>query len=111
MHVCITYIYDINHNDFQVETSIYVYFCIYTSIIKYVSSLFFRISTFFDKYTHETLVPFEVISPNCNALFVPLQKLLEGPIEVLLCEHVNDLRHSLFHLLNCLITTASELRE
>ena len=32
-------------------------------------------------------------------------------MEVLLYEHVNDLRHSLFHLLNCLITTASELRE
>ena len=30
--------------------------------------------------------------------------LLEGPMEVLLCEHVNDLRHSLFHLLNSLIT-------
>ena len=30
-------------------------------------------------------------------------------MEVLLCEHVNDLRHSLFHLLNCLMTTASEL--
>ena len=32
-------------------------------------------------------------------------------MEVLLCERVNDLRHSLFHLLNCLITKASELRE
>ena len=32
-------------------------------------------------------------------------------MEVLLCERVNDLRHSLFHLLNYLITTASELRE
>ena len=32
-------------------------------------------------------------------------------MEVLLCERVNDLHHSLFHLLNCLITTASELRE
>ena len=32
-------------------------------------------------------------------------------MEVLLCECVNDLRHSLFHLLNCLITTACELRE
>ena len=32
-------------------------------------------------------------------------------MEVLLCEGVNDLPHSLFHLLNCLITTASELRE
>ena len=30
-------------------------------------------------------------------------------MEVVLCERVNDLRHSLFHLLNCLITTASEL--
>ena len=32
-------------------------------------------------------------------------------MEILLCERVSDLRHSLFHLLNCLITTASELRE
>ena len=32
-------------------------------------------------------------------------------MEVPLCEHVNDLRHSLFHLLNCFITTASGLRE
>ena len=32
-------------------------------------------------------------------------------MEVLLCERVNNLRHSLFHILNCLITTASELRE
>ena len=35
----------------------------------------------------------------------------EGPMEVLLCERVNDLRHSLFHPLNCLITTASEIRD
>ncbi len=61
--------------------------------------------------THETLVPFEVISSGCNELVVPFQQLLEGPMEILLCERVNDLRHSLFHLLNCLITTASELRE
>ena len=32
-------------------------------------------------------------------------------MEVLLCERVNDLRHSLFPLLNCFITTASELRK
>ena len=32
-------------------------------------------------------------------------------MEVLLSERVNDLSHSLFHLLNCLITTVSELRE
>ena len=59
----------------------------------------------------ETLVPFEVIFSGCNALVVPFQQLLKGPMAVLLCERVNDLCHSLFHLLNCLITTASELRE
>ena len=32
-------------------------------------------------------------------------------MEVLLCERVNDLPHSLLHLLNCLIKTASKLRE
>ena len=32
-------------------------------------------------------------------------------MDVLWCERVNDFRHSLFHLLNCLITTASELRQ
>ena len=53
----------------------------------------------------------EVISSGCNALVVPFQQLLEGSMEVLLCEHVNDLRHSLFYLLNCLITTASGLWE
>ena len=36
---------------------------------------------------------------------------MKGLTEVLLCERVNDFCHSLFHLLNCLITTASELRE
>ena len=70
---------------------------------------FFRMSTFIDS-THMKLVPFEVITSGCDAL-VPFQPLLEGPMEMLLCEHVNDLRHSLFHLLNCLITTTSKLRE
>ena len=59
----------------------------------------------------ETLVPFEVISSGCNAFVVLFQQLLEGPMEVFLCERVNDLRRSFFHLLNCLITTASKLRE
>ena len=75
---------------------------------------FFRMGTFIGsthENTHETLLPFEVISLGCNALVVPFQQLLEGPMEVLLCECVNDLCYSLFHLLNCLITTASELRE
>ena len=46
----------------------------------------------------ETLVPFEVISSGCSALIVPFQQLLQAPIEILLFERVNDLRHSLFHL-------------
>ena len=81
----------------------------YTRIIKWVSRLF-SYGHFYWEYTHETQLPFEVISSGCNAL-VPFQQLLQGPIEVLLCERVNDLRHSLFYLLSCLITTASELRE
>ena len=76
---------------------IYIYIYIYTR-----GSL--------NKYTYETLVLFEVISSGCNILVVPFQQLLEGPMEVLLCERINDLRHSLFHL-NYLITTASEFRE
>ena len=72
---------------------------------------FFSHRQFYWEYTHENLVAFEVIFSGCNTLLVPFQQLLEGPMEVLLCERVNDLRHSLFHLLNCLITTASELRE
>ena len=91
---------------------IYMYIYIYTrgSLNKFPDV--FRMGTFIDStYTHETPILFEVISSNCNALVVPFQQLLEDPMEVLLCERVNDLRHSLFHLLNCLITTASELRE
>ena len=66
--------------------------------------------TFIDS-THETLVPFELISSGCNTIFVPFQQPLEGPVEVLLCERVNDFRQSLFHLLNFFIKAASELRE
>ena len=62
---------------------------------------FFRMCTFIDS-THMKLS--KVISSGCNSLVVPFQQLLEGYTEVLLCERVNDLRHSLFHLLNCLIT-------
>ena len=79
---------------------------LHTRIIKQVSRLF-SYGHFYWYYTHETLVPFEGISSGYNAFVVPLQQLLEGPMEVCLCERVNDLRH----LLSCLITTASELRE
>ena len=65
--------------------------------------------TFIDS-THMKLtqLPFEVISSGYTAFAVPFQQLLEGPIEVLLCDRVKDLRHSLFHLLNSLMTTASK---
>ena len=52
---------------------------------------FFRMGTFINEITHETLVSFEVISSGSNALVVPFQQLLEGPMEILLCEGVNDL--------------------
>ena len=68
-------------------------------------TFFFRMDTFIDS-THEILVPFEVIPSGCNVIVVLFQQLLEGPMEVLLCERVNDLRHSLFHLLNYLMTKA-----
>ena len=56
-----------------------------------------------------TIISF--LKPCCCALVLPFQQPLEGPMEVLLCERVNDLRHGLIHLLNCLITRACELRE
>ena len=43
----------------------------------------FRIGTFIDS-THMKLI--EVIFYCYNALFLPFQQLLEGPMEVLLCE-------------------------
>ena len=100
------------HTHTHTHTHIYIYIYIYIYIRGPLNKLldFFRMGTFIDS-THETLVPFQVISPSCNALVVPFQQLLEGSMDVLLCERVNDLRHSLFHLLNCLITTASKLRE
>ena len=71
---------------------------------------FFRMGTFIDNTHMKLLVPFKVNSSDCNALVVSFQQLLEGSMEFPLCEHVNDLHHSLFHL-NCLITTACELWE
>ena len=86
-----------------------MYYNIRGSLNKFID--FFRMGTHKTMYTHETLVPFEVISSGYNALVVPFQQLLQGLMEVLLCDCLNNLRRSLFHLLNCLITTASELRE
>ena len=57
---------------------------------------FFRMGTFIDSTHMKLLSP----SSGCNALVVPFQQLLEDPMEVLLLERVNNLRHSLFHLLN-----------
>ena len=47
--------------------------------------------TFIDS-THETLVPFQVISSGSNVLVVTFQQPLESPMEVLLCQRVNDLQ-------------------
>ena len=67
----------------------------------------FSYGNFYWENTQETLIPFEIISSGCNALVVPLQQ----PLESLLYERVNDLRHRLFYLLSCLITTACYLKE
>ena len=64
--------------------------------------------TFIDSTHMKLLSRLKYSPPAAIHLF---QKLLEGSVEVLLGERVNDLRHSLFHLLNCLITTASVLLE
>ena len=77
----------------------------------YIRGAYVNFPDFFRMGTHKTLDPFKVISSGCNALIVPFQQLPEGPMEVLLCERINYLRHSLFPPLNCLLTTASELRE
>ena len=97
------------HTHIYIYIYIYIYVCIYE--VHMISFQTFSYGHVYWQYTHETLVPFEVISSGCNALVVPFKQLLEGLMEVLLCEHINDLRHSLFHLLNCLIMTVSELRE
>ena len=59
----------------------------------------------------QTLVLFKVICTVFKSHFVPFQYLLEGPMEALFCEHFTELRNSLSHLLNHLISTAYELTE
>ena len=88
---------------------IYIYIYIGGSLNKFPDV--FRMATFIDSTHIKLYSPSEVISSGCNALVVPFQQLLKGPMEALLCERVNDLRHSLFHILKCLITTAPELWE
>ena len=77
----------------------YKYTCIFIHI--YIQGTydkfpdFYRMGTFIES-THMKLVPFKVISSGCNVLVVLFQQLLQGPMEFLLCECVNDLRNSLF---------------
>ena len=71
---------------------------------------FFRMATLIDS----TLMKLYALRSNLLQLQCTcstFQQLLEGPMEVLLCERVNGLRHRLFHLFKCLRTTASELGE
>ena len=110
-----THAYTHSETDTQTQTHTQTYIYTWHSIyirgsLNKFPDFFFCMGTFIDS-THEILVPFEVISSSCNALVVPFQQPLEDPMEVLFCECVYDLCHGLFHLLNCLITTASELRE
>ena len=86
---------------------IYIYIYIRGSLNKFPD--FFVWALLLIVHIWNTPVSFEVTSSGCNAFVLPFQQLLEGPMEVLLCEYV-DLRHSLFHLINYLIATASELR-
>ena len=85
---------------------IYIYIDIRGSLNKFPD--FFVLAILLIVHTSKS-IPLEVISSGCNAFVVPIQQLLEDPMEVLLCERSNDLRHSLFHLFNSLLTTASEL--
>ena len=76
---------------------IYIYIYIRGSLNKFPD--FFRMGTFIDSRHTKTLVPFEVISSGFNAGVILFQQLLEHSMQVLLCELVNDLHHSLF---NCI---------
>ena len=68
--------------------NVYIYIYIYIrGSLNYIPD-FFRMDTFI-----ETLVLFEVISSGYNALLVLFIQLLEGHMEVLLYERVNNLRH------------------
>ena len=57
---------------------------------------------------NSSLLRSNILRLQCTCCTVPITS---ASLEVLLCQRVNDLRHSLFRLLNCLITTASEVRE
>ena len=59
------------------EFSILMAFDVRRSLNKFPH--YFRMGTFIDR-THETLVPFKVISSSCNALVVPFEQLLQGPM-------------------------------
>ena len=96
------------------SNSIKKYYCEYTYSLPFTPPTYIYIYIYIYIYMQGLLNRFPAffrISSSCNALVVPLQQLLEGFMEVLLCERVSDLPRSLFHLLNCLITTACELRE
>ena len=102
--------YTITHTHTHMYIYIYIYIYIYTQEHAISFQTFFVRALLLIVHTWNSS-PLWSNFPGCNAFVVPFQHLLEGSMEVLLCERVNILRHSLFHLLNCLITTASELRE
>ena len=86
---------------------IYIYIYVVHSIrfqTFFVWALLLRVHTWNSSPLRSNLLRLQ-----CTCCTVPTTST--RPLEVLLYERVNDFRHSLFHLLNCLITTASELRE
>ena len=103
-------VYTHTHTHSHTHTHIYIYIYIYIreSLNKFPDIFVWALLLIVHTWNS---CPLEVISSGFNALVVRFQQLLEGPMENLLCESVNDLRLSLFNLLNCLITTVSELRE
>ena len=78
------YHYHCTHTHTHTHTHTYVYIYIYISTLNYIELN--NLKPCYKTYWHSFM-------------------------DVLLCERVSELRHSLFHLLNCLITTAPELRE
>ena len=73
---------------------------------------FFRKGTFIDNAHMKLKSPTNESPPAAMHLLYHSNNFWKAPMEVLLCERVNDLRHSFFHLLDCLIMIASyELRE
>ena len=117
LHICMhkltnTYIHIFVYIYIYIYIYKYIYVCMYICMYIHIYiQAYMYINVLMIVYMFSYSLCFNIVNFIYNALMVPFQQLLQCPMEVLLCERVSDLRHSLFHLLNCLITTTSELRE